>query len=197
MKTDREQLHDLRQALKAIEAAEAALDKYAGAQALKADWDYIAQRKLLLKGDITRLQDKLAEERIAELSQITTVEQAIALLHKEKHLPLRILLRKTADGQYEGEVEHSFHLSWERDKVGIYWSGTAYSLLGACQLDAIKDAEGNAARKNDPSSIIVCDPLSTECHVEVDIVTWTKAFMSPKANKFDKRNAPFIQRVQQ
>jgi len=192
--TNREQLHELRQAFKAIEAAEAALAKYEGVGALKADQNYIAQRKILLKGEITRLQDKLAEERIAELNQITTIEQAIQLLNGERHLPLRILLRITENGQYEGEVEHSFSLSWERDRVGIYWSGTAYNLLGTSQLDAIKNAEGNAARKDNPSLIIVCDPLSTECPVEVDIVTWVKAFMSPRAKKFDKRNAPMKQK---
>lgn len=197
MKTDREQLHDLRQALKAIEGAEAALAKYEGVGALKADWDYIAQRKHSLRSEINTLQDKLAEERIAELNQITTIEQAIQLLNREKHLPLRVLLRKTEDGQYEGEVEHSFSIHWHNDCVRIYWSGTAYSILGTTQLDAAKDAAANAARKDDPLSIIVVDPLSTNCPVEVDIVTWTKAFMSPRANKFDKRNAPMKQKGQQ
>lgn len=193
--TNKEELQDLRKSLEAIEAAEAALGKYEGLGALKADWDYITQRKIYLKGEISRVWEKVAEERIAELNQVTTIEQAIQLLHREKHLPLRILLRRASDGQYEGEVEHSFCLSWERNKVGISWSGTAHSLLGAHQLDAVKNAEGNAARKDDPSLVIVCDPLSTNCPVEVDIVTWTKAFLSPKANKFDKRNAPMKQRA--
>lgn len=129
--------------------------------------------------------------------KVTTHEEAVRLLEERKHLPLRILLRVTGD-DYEGEVEHSFSLSWDKRLVGIYWSGTAYdNTFGTTwELDAVKNAERNCAKRINPhNSIAVYDPLSPDCPVAVDLVTWVNSFFNPKANKFDKRNAPFRMKV--
>lgn len=193
--SDKDKLEELRKQLAAMGAVEGVLRKHEGA-ALKADWDYTSQRKATLKAEIKvlekKIQDEWQAERDALLAGITTPEQAVQLIEERGNLPLRILLKKSEGGRYQGEVEHSFFLTWEYNRVRVYWSGTAYGFLGECQLDAVKDAESNS--KRDPS-IIVCDPLSPDCPVEVDILSWVKAFMGgSRAHKFDKRNALFKQK---
>lgn len=106
-------------------------------------------------------------------------------------LPLRIILKKCEDGRYEGMVEHSFHLAFDKHRVNIFWSNTAYDQFGGKHnLKAIKDAEYNAAILGGE----VYDPLSPECPVAVDLYSWIETIKDKNAKKFDKRNAFMEQR---
>jgi hypothetical protein len=95
--------------------------------------------------------------------------------------PLRIILKKDDDGNYLGYCENSFSMSWEKDRIQIHWSGTAYSNLGTTHtLDAteITGPEGVDCE--------CLDPLSDSCPIEIDWESWANA-----KTKYDKRNARF------
>lgn len=136
------------------------------------------------------------KEQQVNMNQITTIEEAVKRLKQDGHLPLRVILQEK-DGAYEGEVEHSFSLSWSHNLVNIYWSGKAYSNLGSThQLDAIRNSASNLKRYAG-QPIAVYDPLSPDCPVDVDLVIWVNHFYDPRASKFQKRNAPMKQRDKQ
>ncbi len=102
----------------------------------------------------------------------------------KEHLPLRIILRKNEEDatHYEGLVEHSFSMGWDKHRALVFWSGKAYSMLGTLTLDAVADAESNAQALGGE----LFDPLDPTCPVQIDFTTWYEA-----TNKFDKRNAFF------
>lgn len=118
------------------------------------------------------------------LSKLETDVDSTQLLEKLiRCAPYRIVLKKTEDGTYLGLCENSFSMSWEKDRVQIYWSGTGYSNLGTThQLDAVSWAAHNAKEGD-----LVLDPFSDDCPIEIDWTRWLKA-----TNKYDSRNARFI-----
>jgi len=95
-------------------------------------------------------------------------------------VPLRIVLKRTPEGIL-GLTEESFSMGWEKDRVNIFWSGKAYSMLGEHVLDAKEDAARNS-REGDE----VWDPADENCPVSINWTKWINA-----TNKYDKRNAPF------
>lgn len=97
-----------------------------------------------------------------------------------RYLPIRVVVRNT-DGLIEGLTENSFSMDWSKNRVNIFWSGKAYSILGEHILDGVANAKDNA-RNGD----LVIDPLSNESPIEVDWEKWLSS-----ATKYDKRNAPF------
>lgn len=98
-----------------------------------------------------------------------------------KYFPIRVVLRKTNDGKLQGLCEDSFSMSCVDNRVRIWWSGKAYSMLGEHILNGIADATHNM-REGD----ILVDPLSEDCPITIDWERWTNA-----TSKYDKRNAHF------
>jgi hypothetical protein len=101
-----------------------------------------------------------------------------------RFLPMRIILKKTDEG-YEGYCEDSFSMSFYKQRVRIWWSGTAYSMLGEHTLDGIKDATHHLK-----DGEMMFDPLSDDCPVEIDWERWRNA-----ERKFDSRNAHFREKT--
>lgn len=97
-----------------------------------------------------------------------------------RYLPIRVVIRNV-DGKLEGLTENSFSMDWSENRVNIFWSGKAYSLLGEHILDGVENAKHNA-RNGD----LVIDPLSDDSPIEVDWEKWLSS-----TTKYDKRNAPF------
>jgi hypothetical protein len=98
-----------------------------------------------------------------------------------KFLPIRVVLRQGEDGTLQGIVEHSFSMAPSPTDVRIWWSGTAYSMLGEHQLNGIEDATYNTKEGD-----LLVDPLSDDSPIEIDWKTWLAA-----SSKFSQRNAPF------
>lgn len=78
--------------------------------------------------------------------------------------PIRVIIRKNSAGKIEGQVEHSFSMGWSENLVNIYWSGTAYSMLGEHEMNAIEWANGNAINPGE----MVIDPLTPDSPIKVD-----------------------------
>lgn len=98
----------------------------------------------------------------------------------DRYLPIRVVVRETPTG-YEGLVEESWNMNWSPTHVQIYWSGTAYSILGEHTLDGVADAEHNVGEGG-----AAYDPLADDCPVDINWKAWLSA-----RDKFGKRNAPF------
>ena len=106
-----------------------------------------------------------------------------------RFMPIRVVLRRHADGEIEGLVENSFSMDWSKQRVNIFWSGKAYSMLGEHMLDGVESAEYNC-KKTEPDLFtpeeFVVDPLAEDSPIEIDWEAWLNA-----TDKFTKRNAPF------
>lgn len=109
----------------------------------------------------------------------------------ERFLPLRVVIRRHADGSIEGLTEESWNMNWSDKRVNIFWSGKAYSILGESILDAQADAEHNCSQDQAPDLFtaeeMVIDPLAEDSPIMVDWKRWLSA-----SNKYDKRNAHFV-----
>ena len=117
------------------------------------------------------------------IAAIEDQEKAAEMMERIiKMAPFRIILKCDAEGKLQGLCENSFSMSWESNRVLIFWSGKAYSMLGEHELDAQKNAEHN---RNKPDEAIY-DPFSDECPIEIDWVRWLNA-----TSKYDQRNAHF------
>jgi hypothetical protein len=55
-------------------------------------------------------------------------------------------------------------MGWSENLVNIYWSGTAYSMLGEHEMNAIEWANGNAINPGE----MVIDPLTPDSPIKVD-----------------------------
>ena len=97
-------------------------------------------------------------------------------------MPLRCVIKRDEDGKIHGLTEESFSMGWETDRVNIFWSGKAYSILGEHVIDGVSTAQDNAERLGG----IIIDPLSPDSPIVIDWQKWRAA-----TNKYDKRNAPF------
>jgi hypothetical protein len=103
----------------------------------------------------------------------------------ERYLPIRVVLSLGDDGRVLGLTEESFSMGREPDRVNLFWSGKAYSILGEHQLDGVKWAADNAKKPGD----LVFDPLAEDSPIEVDWERWLAS-----TSKYDKRNARFAAR---
>lgn len=102
----------------------------------------------------------------------------------ERYKPIRIVMCESPDG-LEGLIENSFSMNYHKNRVNIFWSGKAYSMLGEHEINGIEWAEHNA-KKTD----YIFDPLDPMCPVTVDWAAWLSA-----SSKFYKRNAPFSKKI--
>ena len=104
-----------------------------------------------------------------------------------RNLPYRVIVRKAADGAYEGVTEESFCMATNKQRARLWWSGKAYSLLGEHVIDAVDHAERNATKPGD----LVYDPLAPDSIVHVD---WPHRFGKDltRKDKYSDRNALFI-----
>lgn len=107
----------------------------------------------------------------------------------ERFLPIRVVIRRYMDGQIEGLTEESFSMNWSKNRVNIFWSGKAYSILGEHVLDGVADANYNCKPTEGdlitPSEMVI-DPLAPDSPIKIDWEKWLSA-----TSKYDKRNAPF------
>ena len=126
----------------------------------------------------------------------TTATRTVAPLSEEdrarleRYLPIRVVVRRHADGAIEGLTEESWNLNWSANRVNIFWSGKAYSILGETTLDGVADAKHNCkASRPDlftPEELVI-DPLTQDSPIAIDWVRWLNA-----SHKYDKRNAHFV-----
>ena len=109
----------------------------------------------------------------------------------ERFLPLRVVIRRHADGSIEGLTEESWNMNWSDKRVNIFWSGKAYSILGESVLDAEADARHNCNATATPdlytAEEMVIDPMAEDSPIVVDWKRWLNA-----SHKYDKRNAHFV-----
>lgn len=109
----------------------------------------------------------------------------------ERFLPLRVVIRRHADGSIEGLTEESWNMNWSDKRVNIFWSGKAYSILGESVLDAQTDAEHNCKQEVVPDLFtaeeLIIDPMAEDSPIVVDWKRWLNA-----SHKYDKRNAHFV-----
>jgi len=108
----------------------------------------------------------------------------------EQFKPIRISLVRDPEGRWLGVVEHSMAMGTDRERVNIWWSGEAYSILGKHVLNAIDDTRNNPSTLNGE----IFDPFDPACPVEINWSYWLRALREEKRGKFDKRNAPFAVR---
>ena len=116
----------------------------------------------------------------------TVSAREVVLQRLQRFLPIRVLVRVAEDGVLHGMTELSFSMGSDPKYVNIFWSGTAYSILGEFKMDGVRWAEENRSDK-----WTVIDPLSPGSPIEVNWARWLDAVESPTGMKFDKRNAPF------
>lgn len=99
----------------------------------------------------------------------------------ERFLPIRVVIRRHADGTLEGLTEESWNLNWSANRVNIFWSGKAYSILGETTLDGVADAKHNCkASRPDlftPEELVI-DPLTQDSPIAIDWVRWLNATTS-------------------
>jgi hypothetical protein len=98
-----------------------------------------------------------------------------------RFLPIRVVLRKGADGTMQGLCENSFSMSASPTNIRIWWSGKAYSILGEHHINGITDAEYNTKEGD-----LMLDPLADDCPIEINWDRWLTA-----TDKYSQRNAPF------
>lgn len=108
-----------------------------------------------------------------------------------RFLPLRVVIRRHADGSIEGLTEESWNMNWSDKRVNIFWSGKCYSMLGEGTLDAVADAQHNCKEVAVPDLFtaqeMVIDPLAQDSPIVIDWKRWLNA-----SHKYDKRNAYFV-----
>lgn len=111
--------------------------------------------------------------------------------HEElaRYLPIRVVMRKADDGQLVGITEETFNLNTSRERVNIFWSGKAYSLLGEHILNGETWAKGNLK----PGDILI-DPLAPDSPIEINWRYWLDAMKAGVRRKYDSRNAPFFEK---
>lgn len=108
----------------------------------------------------------------------------------ESMLPMRVVLRRHADGTLEGLTEETWNLNWSATHVNVFWSGKAYSILGEQTIDGVADAQFNCKSDSSPDVFtpqeMVIDPLAEDSPIRIDWTRWLHA-----STKYDKRNAHF------
>lgn len=135
--------------------------------------------KKINDADHVSLKDKNSSFDINEIVQV----------YINKFLPIRIILRFDENGNIEGLCEDSFSMSWMKDRVQVYWSGKAYSILGEHQLDAVRDSAVNAKK----FKAYAFDPMDSMCPVKLDLARWLNGVYSN--NKYEARNSIFEKKI--
>lgn len=171
---------------------------HAPEEGFQAGWDshvsYVAPARVNLK----EVLKKLPKDGSIDFAVIYKLKRSIERLGGEadisefvsagiqRFLPIRIVMNKDCD---KGHCEESFNMAYSPERVRVWWSGKAYSILGEHTLDGIKDAEDQ--RKT--SDMLVFDPLDTLCPVNIDWEQWL--FDMHTCNKYGARNAKFSKKV--
>jgi hypothetical protein len=86
-------------------------------------------------------------------------------------------------------------MGWSVDRVCIWWTGTASSILGPIELDGEKNARYDLSHVSWDSGweYEVHDVESDVCPIIVDLDAW-RADLIKGSNKFNARNALFEMR---
>lgn len=103
-----------------------------------------------------------------------------------KFLPIRIVMDKECNNGY---TEESFSMANSPERVRVWWSGKAYSILGEHTINGVKDAEEQLKT----GDMLVFDPLDRMCPVELDFEQWL--YDMTTGNKYGSRNAKFTKKV--
>lgn len=115
---------------------------------------------------------------------------------KIRQFPVFIVLaRKPGANAFTGLIENSFSMDWSDDRVNMFWSGTAYSILGQHEIDGRENADFNCRKmaQNHPTwELQVYDAHADDCPVTIDWERWIDAMLVGQARKFDSRNAHFV-----
>lgn len=107
----------------------------------------------------------------------------------EKYLPIRCVFKRAPDGALLGITEENWTMGESRERVNMFWSGKAYSILGEHQLNGITCADENAHLGD-----MVIDPLADDSPIEINWRYWLDAMKAGAKRKYDSRNAPFFVR---
>ena len=115
---------------------------------------------------------------------------------KIRQLPVFIVLaRQPGANAVSGLIENSFSMDWSDDRVNMFWSGTAYSILGQHEIDGRENADFNCrkmAQTRPTWELKVYDARADDCPVTIDWDRWIDAMLVGQARKFDARNAHFV-----
>ena len=108
-------------------------------------------------------------------------------------LPIRCLIARThGANRPKALVELSFNMDWSDRWALVFWSGTAYSILGEMKLNAETEVASQLnyyMNKHPDWEFTVVDPLAEDSPIKIEVDTWLKAQSS--GNKFRARNAPY------
>lgn len=103
-----------------------------------------------------------------------------------------VLARMPQENAYRGLIERSFSMDWDKDRVNMFWTGTAYSFLGTHSIDGKEDAEHMCkiySERFPEWEIKVYDAKDKNCPVEIEWEAWAEAMLA--CSKFNSRNAKF------
>ena len=104
----------------------------------------------------------------------------------QKYTPIRIILNRECTMGY---CEESFCMSESNNRVRIWWSGKAYSILGEHTINGIDDSAYNIKDSNR----LIFDPTDPMCPVNIDWELWLNDMYNN--NKYGSRNANFTIKV--
>ena len=109
--------------------------------------------------------------------------------------PLWVVLRQApGENGWHGLVENSFTMEWNSDRVCIFWTGIAYSILGEHCIngqDSAREQVEYYTKKHPDCKIQAFDAQSPECPIEIDWDYWWEAMQAGARRKYDSRNAKF------
>lgn len=114
----------------------------------------------------------------------------------KRFLPLYVVLgRSPEQNSWQGRIENSFSMDWSFDRVRLWWSGKAFSILGEHKINGKNDAEYNCPPRGGNTQpgweYKVFDLTSDECPIEVDLVQWLVDMDKGARPKFENRNPKF------
>lgn len=117
----------------------------------------------------------------------------------ERFRPMCVVLgRAPGDNAWQGRVEGSFSMGWSQDRVRLWWSGTARSILGTLEINGREDAEGNCpprgGTKQHGWEYAVFDLEDPSCPIVVAWEEWLADMAQGVRRKYENRNPRFRMR---
>jgi hypothetical protein len=113
----------------------------------------------------------------------------------ERMSPLRIVMGRNKDrsnNYSHGVIENSWTMDLSTERVSVWWTGTANTIIGKITIDAQEDAEDQLAyfrRKHPDMEFEILDPRAEDCPICIDIPTWLADNRIGQSRKFQARNA--------
>ena len=124
----------------------------------------------------------------------------------ERLSPVCVVVKKNAEGDYEGLIEASFSMDFDKKTIRMWWSGKAYSMLGEHIINGEEDARGNAIEHEPTYGRGLSKPLNEyplrpgyeifnimddNLPVTINVKRWLESMRNPDEYKYYKRNALF------